>query len=434
MRRRRIKFHRNFLRLPQRQESGTHRRGGGWLRRSARPACGAFSRRISGRTARNLFLRSTGQGWTDCDHSLDLGGARLSFDWTGTCDAQGFRTRPIYAGIGCRGVEGYYRAGADRRHYSGAGVGARGGGSDQARAENEEVRDSYRECLGARRQGCRHSAGEPEVGLIPGQISVMPFHFDSKPTLVAYVTCGDPDLATTREIVLAAIDAGAGIIELGVPFSDPLADGPVIQRASERALKHGTSLKQVLKLAAEIREHSQSVGLIVFSYLNPILQMGMSKFCKVARHAGLDGVLITDLPVEESAEYLREARKNDLVTVFLVAPTSTDARLQRIVEVSTGFVYAISRTGVTGARQQMPEDASGLVKRLRRFTKLPVAVGFGISTAEQFSSVGKFADAAVVGSAIVQTIERNPGREPAAVAEFVRQLTAVSSQLSAKRN
>src|SRR5882672_6485529 len=225
----------------------------------------------------------------------------------------------------------------------------------------------------------------------------MPFHFDSKPTLVAYVTCGDPDLATTREIALAAIEAGAGIIELGVPFSDPLADGPVIQRARERALKHGTSLEQVLRLAAEIREHSQSVGLIVFSYLNPILQMGMSKFCKVARHAGLDGVLITDLPLEESAEYLREARKNDLVTVFLVAPTSTDARLQRIVEVSTGFVYAISRTGVTGARQQMPEDASGLVRRLRRFTKLPIAVGFGISTPEQFAAVGKFADAAVIG-------------------------------------
>ncbi len=253
----------------------------------------------------------------------------------------------------------------------------------------------------------------------------MPFLFENKPTLVAYLTCGDPDLVTTREIVLAAIEAGAGIIELGVPFSDPLADGPVIQRASERALKHGTSLEQVLKLAAEIREHSQSAGLIVFSYLNPILQMGMQKFCKVARHAGLDGALITDLPVEESAEYLREARKNDLVTIFLAAPTSTDARLQRIAEVSTGFVYAISRTGVTGA-QQMPEDASGLVKRLRRFTKLPVAVGFGISTPEQFASVGKFAEAAVVGSAIVQTIERNPGREPAAVAEFIRRLTAHS--------
>jgi len=255
----------------------------------------------------------------------------------------------------------------------------------------------------------------------------MPFHFENKPALAAYVTCGDPDLATTREIVLAAIEAGAGIIELGVPFSDPLADGPVIQRASERALKHGTSLEQVLKLAAEIREHSQSVGLIVFSYLNPILQMGMSKFCKVARHAGLDGVLITDLPVEEAAEYLREARRNDLVTVFLAAPTSTDQRLKQIAEVSTGFVYAVSRTGVTGARQQMPEDASGLVKRLRRFTKLPVAIGFGISTPEQFASVGKFADAAVIGSAIVQTIERNPGREAVSVAEFIRTLVARSS-------
>lgn len=254
----------------------------------------------------------------------------------------------------------------------------------------------------------------------------MPFHFDKKPTLVAYVTCGDPDLATTRDIILAAIEAGAGIIELGVPFSDPLADGPVIQRASERALKHGTSLEQVLTLAAVVREHSQSVGLIVFSYLNPILQMGMEKFCKIARHAGLDGVLVTDLPVEESADYLREARKNDLATVFLVAPTSPDQRLKRIAEVSTGFVYAISRTGVTGTRQQMPEDASGLVKRLRRFTKLPVAVGFGISTPEQFAAVGKFADAAVVGSAIVQTIERNPGREAASVAEFIRQLLASS--------
>ena len=261
----------------------------------------------------------------------------------------------------------------------------------------------------------------------------MPFHFENKPSLVAYVTCGDPDLATTREVILAAIDAGASVIELGVPFSDPLADGPVIQRASERALKHGTTLEQVLKLAAEIREHSQAAGLIIFSYLNPILRMGLEKFCRVARHAGLDGVLITDLPVEESDEYLREARKNDLATIFLAAPTSTDQRLKQIAQVSKGFIYAISRTGVTGARQQMPEDASGLVKRIRRFTKLPVAVGFGISTPEQFKSVGKFAEGAVIGSAIVQLIEQNPGREAAAVAEFIRQLSAVSSQLSARK-
>ena len=260
----------------------------------------------------------------------------------------------------------------------------------------------------------------------------MPFHFESKPALVAYVTCGDPDLATTKEVILAAIEAGASIIELGVPFSDPLADGPVIQRASERALKHGTSLEHVLKLAAELREHSQSVGLVVFSYLNPILRMGLAKFCHVARLAGIDGTLITDLPMEESAEYIREARKNDLATIFLAAPTSPDQRLKQIAEVSSGFIYAISRTGVTGARAEMTDDARNLVKRIRRFTKLPVAVGFGISTPEQFAAVGKYADAAVVGSAIVHAIEQNPGREAESVSKFVRQLSAVSHQPSAR--
>ena len=260
----------------------------------------------------------------------------------------------------------------------------------------------------------------------------MSIQFIHKPGLVVYITCGDPSLEISRDVALAAIDARADVIELGVPFSDPVADGPVIQRASERALKHGTSLEQVLRLAAEIREHSQSVGLVVFSYLNPILRMGMEKFCKVARHAGVDGTLITDLPIEESAVYQREARKNDLATIFLAAPTSTDQRLKQIAEVSTGFIYAISRTGVTGERQQMSSDARGLVKRIRRFSKLPIAVGFGISTPDQFAAVSKFADAAVVGSAIVHVIEQNPAREAASVSEFVRQLTAVSSQLSAK--
>jgi len=261
----------------------------------------------------------------------------------------------------------------------------------------------------------------------------MPFHFNNKPSLVAYVTSGDPDLATTRAVVLAAINAGAAVIELGVPFSDPLADGPVIQRASERALKHGTSLEQVLKLAAEIREHSQSVGLIIFTYLNPVLRMGMPKFCKVARHAGVDGVLVTDLPVEEAGDYLREARANELACIFLAAPTSTDARLKSIAGVSSGFVYAVSRTGVTGARKQLPEDAQSLVRRLRRYTKLPIAVGFGISTPEHFAAVGRYANAAVVGSAIVETIERNPGREAESVGEFIRRLSAVSHQPSAKK-
>jgi tryptophan synthase alpha chain len=256
----------------------------------------------------------------------------------------------------------------------------------------------------------------------------MPLSFPTRPSLVVYVTCGDPDLATTRAVVLAAIDAGADVIELGVPFSDPVADGAVIQRASQRALQHGTSLADVLKLAAEVRQSAQSTGLIIFSYLNPILRMGMDKFCRIARHAGVDGTLLTDLPVEEADDYLREMRRNDLATVFLVAPTSTDERLKHIAEASSGFVYAVSRTGVTGARQQLPDDARKLVRRLRKYTKLPIAVGFGISTAEQFAAVGEFADAAVVGSAIVETIERNPGKEAASVAEFIKQLSAVRSE------
>jgi tryptophan synthase alpha chain len=260
----------------------------------------------------------------------------------------------------------------------------------------------------------------------------MPLTFHKRPALVVYVTCGDPNLPTTREIVLAAIDAGADVIELGVPFSDPVADGPVIQRASERALKHGTSLGQVLTLAAEVRQHAQSTGLIIFTYLNPILRMGMEKFCLVARAAGVDGVLVTDLPVEESGEYLRAMKAHDLAPVFLAAPTSPDERLRQIAEASRGFVYAISRTGVTGARQQLAQDAQKLVRRLRRVTKLPIAVGFGISNAEQFAEVGKFADAVVVGSAIVETVERNLGREAAAVGEFVSRLSRVSSQPSAK--
>jgi len=257
----------------------------------------------------------------------------------------------------------------------------------------------------------------------------MPIEFRSRPALVAYVTCGDPDLDSTRDIVLAAIDAGAGVIELGVPFSDPVADGPAIQRASERALKHGTSLDQVLKLAREVRKSGAS--LIIFTYLNPVLRMGLGRFAAAAADAGVDGALITDLPVEESHEYVRMMRNRNLATIFLAAPTSTDQRLRRIAEISTGFVYAVSRTGVTGVRAQLDDDARELVTRLRKHTKLPIAVGFGISTAEQFGSVGEFADAGVVGSAIVETIERNPGKEAASVAQFVKQLLAGRPQSSA---
>jgi tryptophan synthase alpha chain len=255
----------------------------------------------------------------------------------------------------------------------------------------------------------------------------MAITFSHKPGLVVYVTCGDPDLRTTKEVVLAAIRAGADVIELGVPFSDPVADGPVIQRASERALRVGTTLQQVLDLAREVRSES-AAGLIVFSYLNPILKYGLERFCRAAQAAGIDGALITDLPVEEAGEYLPLMRAHGLATVFLAAPTSTDERLKRIAEASTGFVYAVSRTGVTGARAELPPDARSLVARIRHFTQLPIAVGFGISTPEQVAAVAEYAEAAVVGSAMVQVIENSADQPVPAVAELVHKLRAKVDQ------
>jgi tryptophan synthase alpha chain len=251
--------------------------------------------------------------------------------------------------------------------------------------------------------------------------------FVAKPGLVAYVTCGDPTIATTREIVLAACRAGADVIELGVPFSDPVADGPVIQRASERALRHGTSLADVLGLAREVRRESDA-GLIIFSYLNPVLRFGLGRFCAEAVKAGIDGALITDLTVEEAGEYRRLMTAHKLDTIFLAAPTSTDQRLKAIAGACQGFVYAVSRTGITGAQKNLADDAQKLVKRIRKFTKLPVAVGFGISNAEQFDQVGQFADAAVVGSAIVQAIEQNPGHEAQAVADLIAKMKSGARQ------
>jgi tryptophan synthase alpha chain len=257
--------------------------------------------------------------------------------------------------------------------------------------------------------------------------------FEKKPALVAYVTCGDPNIATTREIILAAIRAGADAIELGVPFSDPVADGPVIQRASERALRNGTSLEDVLGLAREVRKES-SAALIVFSYLNPVLRFGLERFCSEAAKAGVDGALITDLTVEEAGEYRQLMAAHELDTVFLAAPTSPDQRLKAIASACKGFVYAVSRTGITGAQKQLATGAQDLVKRIRKFTKLPVAVGFGISNAEQFAQVGGFADAAVVGSAIVQAIEQNPGSQAQAVEKFIRGLRATTVHGASSHN
>ena len=253
----------------------------------------------------------------------------------------------------------------------------------------------------------------------------MAIEFKKKPGIVAYLTAGDPDMATTRDIALAAIDNGADVIELGVPFSDPLADGPVIQRASERAVARGTTLNDVLGLAKELRAARPSAGLVLFSYLNPVVRMGMKVFCAKAAEAGADGVLLTDMIVEEAGEYLEAMHSHKLAPVFLAAPTSPDTRLKAIAGASQGFVYAISRVGITGTQQKVAGDAAELVARLRKFTKLPVAVGFGISNAEHVKAVGEFADAAVIGSALVALIEKSaPAEAPAAVGRFIAGLRA----------
>ncbi len=245
------------------------------------------------------------------------------------------------------------------------------------------------------------------------------------------MTAGDPSLSATREIALAAIDAGADVIELGVPFSDPLADGPIIQRASERALARGTRLADVLQIAREIRTERPAAGLVIFSYLNPILRYGLGRFADDAKAAGVDGVLATDMIVEEAGDYLAELGRAGLAPIFLAAPTSPDERLEAIATHSKGFVYAISRTGITGKQQTMTNDAAALVDRVRRWSKLPVAVGFGISNAEHVAQVAEFADAAVVGSAIVELIERStPETAPGAVARFIKGLRAPEAALA----
>ena len=259
----------------------------------------------------------------------------------------------------------------------------------------------------------------------------MAIRFDHKPGLVIYLTAGDPGLAATREVAVAAIDAGADVIELGVPFSDPLADGPVIQRAMERAVARGVSLRDVLKLAGEIRAARPAAGLVIFTYLNPILRYGMTKFADDAAAAGADGVLVTDLIVEEASEYLSEMARVGLAPIFLAAPTSPDERLEAIATHSKGFIYAISRVGITGTQTSLTSDASTLVARIRRWSTLPVAVGFGISNSEHVAQVGQFADAAVIGSAIVELIERsNSEAAPGAVGRFIKGLRLPQAALA----
>jgi tryptophan synthase alpha chain len=230
--------------------------------------------------------------------------------------------------------------------------------------------------------------------------------FNKRKALIAYITAGDPTPERTPQLVAALERGGADLIELGVPFSDPIADGPVIQRGAERALKSGTTVKKVLEIARQIREKSQ-IPLLLFTYLNPVLRYGLDQLAKDAKAAGIDGCLLTDLSVEEASPYVNVMRSAGLDTVFLAAPTSTPERLKLVAQYSTGFVYLVSRTGVTGERASVSDSIQPLVQSMRAATTLPLAVGFGISTPEQAREVAHLADGVVVGSAFVRLIEQN---------------------------
>jgi tryptophan synthase alpha chain len=229
-----------------------------------------------------------------------------------------------------------------------------------------------------------------------------------RPALIAYITAGDPGMERTASLVEALERGGADLIELGVPFSDPIADGPVIQRASERALRAGATLRGVLGVAAQIRQYSE-IPMLLFTYLNPVLHYGFEALAADAAASGVDGCLLTDLSVEEAGQYVEVMRRHGLDTVFLAAPTSTPERLKLVAEYSTGFVYLVSRTGVTGERDSLSNTVAGLVRSMREVTQLPLAVGFGISRPEHAAAVGRLADAIVVGSAFVRLIEQSSG-------------------------
>lgn len=225
---------------------------------------------------------------------------------------------------------------------------------------------------------------------------------------MTYTTAGDPDLACSGDILQALDRAGADVIEVGVPFSDPLADGPVIQRATERALAAGGSLRSTLALIERIRARV-TAPVVVFSYANPLLRMGVEPFAKAAAHAGVDGVLALDLPIEEAGDFRETLAAAGIATIFLLSPTTTDERIKKAAELGRGFLYGISRLGVTGAREQVATGAATLVKRIRAHTSLPIALGFGISRPEHVTEVMAYADAAVVGSALVTLIAEHSG-------------------------
>src|SRR5438105_3493485 len=248
---------------------------------------------------------------------------------------------------------------------------------------------------------------------------------EGRPGLIAYLTAGDPSPTHTPGLVAALERGGADLIELGVPFSDPIADGPVIQRGSDRALRAGTTLNSVLGIAQRIRDRS-AIPLLLFTYMNPVLRYGQQALARAAAACGIDGCLLTDLSVEEADPYVDGMRSEGLDTVFLAAPTSTEQRRKLVAKYSTGFIYLVSRTGVTGERESLSESVGPLVQAMRDVTDLPLAVGFGISTPEQVRAAGSIADAVVVGSAIVRTIEKNAANPEleSSLERFTRELAS----------
>jgi len=231
---------------------------------------------------------------------------------------------------------------------------------------------------------------------------------ERKQALIPFIVAGDPDLRTSVELIVELAHAGASLIELGIPFSDPVADGPVIQRASMRGLQNGAGVAEALEVLAEARRHTD-VPVILFSYFNPLFKFGIEKLSVEAHRAGADGVLVTDLGAEESEDLAARLARKELDSILLVAPTTADQRLRMIAERASGFIYAVSRAGVTGARSETSNEAELLVQRVRKVSDLPVAVGFGVSTAAQVAEVFRYADGAVVGSALVAEIEKLAG-------------------------
>ena len=239
-----------------------------------------------------------------------------------------------------------------------------------------------------------------------------------------YLCAGDPTPELTSKILLTLEEAGADLIELGVPFSDPIADGPTIQRASERALTHHISLQQILEIVATLRTQTE-IPIAIMSYYNPIFRMGEDAFCKAAQDAGIDGVIVPDLPPEQAQLLLEISPRYNLATIFLAAPTSPPERMRLIASVSTGFVYCVSVTGVTGARTMLSDEIAPMIAELRKHTDKPISVGFGVSTPDQATQVAQIADGVIVGSAIVNVIEDNMDNEAkllAAVKQFASDL------------